>query len=148
MARGRKKKPTGLHIAEGTFRSDRHGDPAEEIQTDGEPIPDDDLPPMGKKLWDQIVPLLVSQNVVGVLDSANLNLLCRQYAKGMAWDKKILSRKRLDKNMMRDERISSMIWNDFNRVAARFGLSPSDRASLRIEKPKPTGIPKRNRKAR
>lgn len=148
MARGRKKKPTNLHIAEGTHRADRHGDPADEIQAEGEPIPDDDLPPMGKKLWEQIVPQLITQNVVSVLDSAALNLLCRQYARGMAWDQKILNRKRLDKNMMKDERMSSMIWNDFARMAARFGLSPADRASLRIEKPKNTGIPKRNRKAR
>jgi len=148
VARGRKKKPTGLHIAEGTHRADRHGDPADEIQAEGEPIPDDDLPEMGKKLWEQIVPQLTKLGVVSVLDSPLLNQMCRQYARGMAWDQKILSRKRLDKNMMKDERISSMIWNDFNRVAARFGLSPSDRASLRIERPKNTGIPKRKRGVR
>lgn len=30
--RGRPRKPTGLHLINGTYRADRHGDPAEEPQ--------------------------------------------------------------------------------------------------------------------
>jgi len=117
------------------------------MQTEGEPIPDKDLPELGLRLWNQIIPQLVKSGVATTIDSPLLNKLCRLYARGMEWDEKIFSLKRLDNNMMKKERISSVIWNDFNRIACKFGLSPADRASIRIEKPKATGIPKRNRKA-
>lgn len=145
--RGRKRKPTGIHLAEGTWRGDRHGDPEEEMQIDGEPLPDNDLPEFGLKLWNQIVPVLVEAGAVTFVDSPLLNKLCRLYARGMMWDKEIFSAKRIDDKLYKKERISSLIWNDFNKVAAKFGMSPSDRTNIRLEKPAEDMIPARNRKA-
>lgn len=51
--RGRKPKPTHLHLVTGTHRADRHGDPAGEPAPAGRPVRPAWLRGRAAKLWDE-----------------------------------------------------------------------------------------------
>lgn len=110
---GRPRKPTELHIVDGTHRKDRHG-PLPSPLARVEPLgpPPSDWEPAGKALWHE----LATQIPLGVAtkgDRLSFETLCR-----------LVMRMRADKTP------TPALAAQIRAYAALFGLSPSARASL------------------
>jgi P27 family predicted phage terminase small subunit len=142
----RPRKPDEQHILAGTWRADRHGDPATQIPADGEPAPPAHLAGEALALWQAVVPGLVSAGVARARDTAALTMLCEWWARyrrcSEALDGLDPAGAAASKLM-----VSAAIASDkFNALAARFGLTPADRAKLRADAaPKKSGVLTRDR---
>ena len=122
---GRNRKPIGCHLADGTYRADRHRDRlGSEPIADGKPVRPCGMDPTAKKLWDAVVPELVAMGAVAKIDTVMLSEMCRWYSR---------YREMADKPDpdYHSAVMTVMAWKSFAQVAAKFGLSPSDRAKLR-----------------
>jgi phage terminase small subunit len=119
------RKPVAAHLADGTFRRDRHGDrwKSEPVAT-GKPKKPRGLPREGSKLWDKVVPELTSIGVVARIDSTCLAEMCRWYARY----REMVDKPELDYRMLV---LATMAWKQFSQLAKRFGLTPADRATLK-----------------
>ena len=122
MPGGRPRKPTAVHKMQGTLRTDRH--------TNNEPVATGEPEKMGQltghalKMWKQLVPQLVETGIAKSIDSAELFALCQWWGEFRKWQ--------LDKKADPYKRMLAMAtaYKQFRTIAAKFGLSPSDRASL------------------
>lgn len=123
--RGRPRKPTAEHERDGTLREDRHGGRRREPAFGGEPARPKGMGKDAAELWDVIVPHLVGRGVAKATDAAALELLCFWWGK---W--RILSRKKRD-DLQHDSRLA-MASKQWNAIAAKFGLTPADRARLEV----------------
>ncbi|MEN1680330.1 MAG: P27 family phage terminase small subunit [Planctomycetota bacterium] len=88
------------------------------------------------KLWKALVPQLVSTGLAKSVDSAELFALCQWWGEYRRWD--------LDKKSDPYKRLVGMAtaYKQFRTIAAKFGLTPSDRASLNVtpnDDSKPSG---------
>lgn len=128
---GRPRKPTELHVAEGTYRADRHG--AKRAEAQEEQAAAAIRRPSGMTrdeawLWDLVVTELVRRRVVKEIDAPLLQSMCelwglyrKAYRAAKKWP--------LD----RDARIAiNTYWRAFEVAASRFGLNASDRARLQF----------------
>lgn len=147
---GRRNKPTALHLLGGTFRPDRHV--AKNDAFGGTPDRPADLDDVGNAFWDVTVTALIAAGVAKRIDTAALWIMTemwvlyrRAYAAALADP--------LDKTA----RCAVVSYRAaFDSLAARFGLTPSDRVRLDVvpmsDQTDPLeamirarGIPKRNR---
>ena len=129
-------KPHALHIAEGSFRKDRHGSPDEIVYADGDPSPVRKLTGEALKFWNRVVPDLVSMKVAATVDSDALTQMAECHALVLSAHEKVQ-----ENPIGRSERTSYLAYlAEWGRWAGRFGMTPSDRARLRVEKPKKSGL--------
>lgn len=143
--RGRPPKPPILHIAEGTHRRDRHGDPAEAVPSFGVPERPKRLTGEARKLWESVVPGLVSSGVATERDTYALAEMCewyKRYRKAATQADKIAATNPYWADLLRAAKTA---WTEFDRVAARFGLTPADRAKLKTETPSKPQVASRKR---
>lgn len=70
MVVGRKRKPTSLRVADGTMRADRYGDPEAEPGAAVGDVPEcpSDMGEAGRKCWDEVLPVIVSNGYLADLD--------------------------------------------------------------------------------
>lgn len=124
--RGRPRKPTSRHKAEGTFRADRHA--RSELKPDGAPYEIGELKGHARELWDKVVPELIRLKVATAIDSPQLFAMCEWWGEY----RKVQTDTKMDKY----NRMVAMAtaYKQFATIASRFGLTPVDRASLEIEK--------------
>lgn len=78
-----------------------------------------------QQLWDAIVPMLVQRGVAKEIDAAALELLCFWWGRYQS-----LRRKRKESYQL-DCRLA-MASKQWQALAAKFGLTPADRARLEI----------------
>lgn len=135
MKAGRKPTPTETLRLHGGYRADRHGDRADAAPPDGMPVKPDSFGEVESALWDQVVPDRVRRKLVGEADTAELVSLCELWGLYRA-------SYALAKVAPTDKEIRCAVtgyWAAFDRVAAKFGLTPSDMASLKV--PRDSGKP-------
>jgi P27 family predicted phage terminase small subunit len=155
--RGRPRQPDELKILRGTFRADRDGDPAEAVPASGAPKPPTHLKGDGLKFWKQVVPGLVESGVAKACDAPALAMMCEWWARyrklSMLLDEDAPENNPVAQVLKEKQEYQRLVmlgiaWTNFDKVAARFGLTPSDRAKLRLggEKKK-AGVPSRRRQA-
>ena len=129
---GRKPKMTAKHVLEGTFRAERHAGRVDSVAAASPanlPKPDV-IGEAGKWLWE----LTIRNLPGGVLrdqDAAKLELMC------VSWEqyRKLLERMQIDddpKLISKLKNLADMI----DKFGKQFGMSPLDRASLKVEDPK------------
>lgn len=116
MGRGRPRKPKHLKVFEGN--PDRRDISYEEPQADGLPKRPSDLGPFGRRHWDLIWPQALKWGA-GKVDTASLRALCQW------WEVQQQALKKGDVNA------AQKAFNCWIRLAAKFGLSPADRAQMR-----------------
>jgi len=130
MPGGRPRKPAPIKILEGTFRADRD---TPGVIADGTPTPPASLKGDALRLWGEIVPGLVARGVANACDEQALALMVRWLAMAhrytAAAEKMALS----NKGLPRMANLAATATSQFDRIAARFGLTPSDRAKLRAD---------------
>lgn len=129
---GRPRKPTAKHKAEGTFKPSRHGGRADEVSCGG-PIgsPTSGVKGEGLAVWRSIVDCL-PENTLQALDESALESLCRWL---IQWRRCMASLEQLEPT---DEiypkliRAADAAHKNFMILASRFGLTPADRAKLKV----------------
>lgn len=129
---GRRPKPDVLKIAQGTYRAKRSGNPKDKVDVKGAPKKPHFENPYADALWDETVKELVELGVATKIDAPLLRTMCELWGLyRMAYE--IAEKDPTDK----DARIAVVSYvAKFEQVAARFGLNPSDRGRIKIEKPK------------
>ena len=143
---GRPRKPDDLKILTGTFRDDRSGSGAS-VEADGEPAPPKHLAGEALQFWKEIVPDLVAKGIAKRLDSTVLAIMCQWYARYLKYSKQLDKMKPADPDLFRQQLLAVGAFKQFDKIAGRFGITPSDRAKLRTsDKPK-AGIMSRKRNA-
>lgn len=132
---GRKRTPTTKLKARGTFRADRHGarvdaKGAAPLKA-GAPVPIDGLDPVGRALFDQLLPHLTRIAGATECDSFQIFALCQ------AWSfyRKSVTAAAVDPTEQKHRAAVIAYHRQFDSIAARFGLTPADRA--RLEAPLP-----------
>jgi P27 family predicted phage terminase small subunit len=114
------------------------------VTADGEPVRPDWLEGLARDLWDSITPGLVATGVAKARDTVALIGMCEWWA---------LYRRLMD--ALSSEDVSPKLaplaaqagiaWDKFSQMASKFGMTPSDRAKLRVEMPQKGGVQSRRR---
>jgi P27 family predicted phage terminase small subunit len=84
------------------------------------------LSPDAKQLWQSLVPQLP----VSAVDSITLAALCDWFAIYRQTRQALDEVDRQSTNYYKLFQLTGMAWNNFSGIAAKFGLTPSDRAKL------------------
>jgi len=143
MALGRKPIPTPALKLAGTYRKDRHAGRADATPPSGEPAKPAWLGEIDSAVWDQVVPDLIRRKLAGSSDSLLLAGMCRNFRHWRVCDEK-LERDPTDKNVA----VRALgFWAAFERTAAKFGLSASDLAGLKVPAEAKKGVAARPRTA-
>lgn len=121
----RPRKPTILHLAQGTYRKDRHGARGEEPKPALGAKPPPWLPPAALEVWARLAPMLTKAGILTEVDGEALGLLCAllvqagEQARGGALDPRLSAELRA--------------WQ------ACFGMSPASRSKVHAQRPEPKG---------
>lgn len=139
MPAGRPAKPLELHVIEGTFRKDRHGD-----GTKAAPLKDSRPPAylkdkISRTAWKDFYRVLDQTGLVSILDRTALELLTVTYAR---WrEAHDLARIGLYKTESGYPMVSPIISLEQNYAKAlqsllrEFGMTPSGRAKITLPMP-------------
>lgn len=136
---GRKPKLASKHKLDGTFRSDRHSARLESMQVNSQPhrlSPPSTLREDGKQQWGIVVDSL-PDNVLKSCDEGKIQQLCfiRQQLNDL---ERAIESAPLDTSLLH---VYVKLSSQYDRLGRQFGLSPIDRASLRVEEPKEAADP-------
>ena len=144
MPRGRPPKPTQAHILAGTFREDRHGNAP---PSTGAPEIPAHLTGEAAKHWAAVVPGLVAQRIAGESDAPALAMLCEWYAVWLDGMKALRLATAGTLEASRAISVTAQAAHNWQTLASRFGLTPADRARLRVEPVKRASVATRKREA-
>lgn len=137
MTAGRPPKPTELHKLHGTFRKDRHGDrEASEEAFQGRPVKPDWLDEDAGQLWDELTSQMVPGKIAKRVDSTQLAVMCRWWARYKYLMDRVEKESFDDEVCDKLEARAKRAWATFDSIASRFGMTPSDRAKLRLKQDK------------
>ena len=137
---GRPPKPLEEHIADGTFRPDRHGDGVLALSEPVTFLPAPaHLPDDARDVWSSVVSLIAESGILQgadelALEAVSLNVATWRRAQEDIERNGILVTGRFDTDVanpaitVRDKAMS-----EFRQWAGKFGLTPSDRASLGMQ---------------
>lgn len=129
---GRLRRPVESRLLDGTYQRSRHGPlPDSEDTSLTPPSRPADLTGTARKYWDELLSLL--SNVARERDGPMLADLCRWRAE-LTRVRSVLKRTRPGGKGYNQLLIAAGICSDkMDKIASRFGLTPSDRAKLRAE---------------
>lgn len=151
-ARGPKQRPIEVQMANGTYRKDRHGDIKETVKfnTVGEAIPPDYLGEEGLRIWHDHYSEMKRVGVLQVTDIESFGQLCLlhekvKYADDVCNEEGWVLTNDKGNRVRNPMAIQRADWvRELIQYKTRFGMFPSCRADLQVEKPK-TGIKVRKR---
>lgn len=136
---GTRKKPTSLELLQGC--------PGKRPINDKEPKPDPDMPVMpsyvtgiGKEQWEVIAPQLHEMGVLTSLDGSALAMYCCEFSKWRQAIEQIekygLVIKTKDGKIQKSPfvKISEDSLNNMIKIMREYGMTPSSRAGLKVEK--------------
>lgn len=140
MPKGRPKKPVETLALQGTYRDDRHKNRSDSkaiaLPKDAVIAAPANYSAKTKKCWDSIVPALIVQGILSEADLPSLDLMFQSYEEFLKakaaikkFDKQypdLLDKETID-NRKKLNAWLSQATNDFNKIAARFGITPSER---------------------
>jgi phage terminase small subunit len=131
---GRKPKIAAKHKLDGTYREDRHGNRLESVIFSNAPLeltPPESLRDDGKRQWKHVMETL-PESVLKNCDEGKLHQLAfiRQQLNDL---QQAIESSPLDGKLIE---IYLKLCGQYDRLGKQFGLSPVDRASLKVEDPK------------
>lgn len=124
---GRPPKTLDQLNRDGTFRADRHAARAAAPKATGRPTCPRSLAGDARKFWNAVVPELVANGTVKRLDTATVQAACETWALYRAAYEEAVADP-LDKLARCAVASYLTLWE---RLSAKLGLSPTDRARLR-----------------
>lgn len=147
-ARGPRPTPTRVLQMRGTFRKDRHGDPATEPDFElvtEMPPPPGFLDPVAVMEWDRVGPHLIEQQLLTVGDLAAFTLYCLNVSRVVACEKAINEKGLLIEafgGMQANPAIAigRQAGVEVRKFCQEFGMTPSARTRVKVppkEKEKP-----------
>jgi len=131
---GRKPKLASKHKIEGTYRDDRHGSRLESVAFNSSPlrlVPPGSLREDGKQQWQQVLETL-PDSVLKNCDEGKLYQLAfiRQQLNDV---QTAIESSPLDLKLLG---IYIKLSAQYDRIGRQFGMSPIDRAAMKVEQPK------------
>lgn len=133
---GRPSKPVALKVLDGTYRESKDGPLAEQVMASGVPVAPADLDGEARAFWDQVVPGLVAIGVAVAMDAPELVAMCQWHARYVRYGRQMDGVEPTSIKPNQLIYLTGVAWMNFDKIASRFGLTPSDRAKLRV---KPAG---------
>src|SRR6516162_1278228 len=130
--RGRPGKPIELHVLEGTFDRRRHAGQAD-VGAEGVPLPPRGLGRAALAFWRQVVPELIRAGIARAIDAPELTLMCQWHARYQKYGRQ-LDRTRPTARAFQALLLAAHLASTrFDKTAAKFGLTPVDRARIRVQ---------------
>ena len=128
----RHRKPVEMRLLDGTYQPSRHGPlPADLGDAFAPPVKPSDLKGDASKLWDTLTVMLAG--VVRDRDGLMLAELCQWWAE-LRRVKTVLAATTPDAKGYNGLLVAAAVCTDkLDKIASRFGLTPSDRAKLGAE---------------
>lgn len=120
---GRNRKSNEVHVANGTFRGDRHG--SADAFKPGTPKPVMELGEAGKQLWQEVLANLPAA-ATATIDSYKLSLLCQSWELLQA----SIARWTADPKDNSARLSVNALMQTVDRLGSQFGLSPRDRTRM------------------
>jgi P27 family predicted phage terminase small subunit len=146
----RPRKPTNLHIAQGTFRKDRHaGDEPQPQQ--GTPKAPRKLSEAARSAWKYYAPLLADCRVITLADRDTLACFCEAIARKRQAENEIAKTGVIVKSVAGGAipnpwlKIARDAATEIRNFGSDLGLNPISRAKLRTPTARPGSVPSRNR---
>lgn len=129
MAGGRPPKPTAILSIEGGIRKGRHDERAREPQPAGSAMQVVPLEGWAMEFWEHNVPRLIEVGLATELDSHELCAMCEWWAEYRKWQEMTDTP---EKPLNDYRRMTGMAaaYKQFRTIAAKFGLTPTDRVGL------------------
>lgn len=132
---GRPQKDTQQHKRDGTYRADRHADRLESPTMTGAPDKPRWLGKEAAAWWDGVIGCLPAE-VLGKVDEYALALLVEKWAE---WRRYVLALEDIDvtdKEHYKVAMLANMAAKTVQGLLGKFGMTPSDRAKMKIVPPK------------
>lgn len=145
MPKGRPRKPVALKLLDGTHRPDKDGPVCEQVQAGGAPLAPKHLLGEALAFWNDVVPGLVAMGVAAACDAPALALMCEWWARYRRFSEDLDNHAVPASKVYQTTVMVGIATTNFDRLAARFGLTPSDRAKLRVEAKQKGGVKARKR---
>jgi P27 family predicted phage terminase small subunit len=132
------RKSTKQHIDEGTYREDRHGAKDCGPHLSKVPSPPDHLDAIAKKKWTELATVLVERKNLADEDLMSLEILCANYS---IWYEcyRCIKTEGIKKYVTERNPQTALALTNLNKItviikslSASFGLSPTDRARLKL----------------
>ncbi len=139
----RPPKTTAQHIKDGTYQPCRHSRRVDAIiQNSDMPPPPEELGEYGKEMWLDVCESLPKEVLVKI-DVFQLLGMCEWWQQWRELQKAIATcNDVLDPTYYKLNQMTAVVWKHFAAASSRFGMTPSDRAKIKItEKEKDDGDP-------
>ena len=149
--RGTKPTPTAIKLAEGTFRRDRHGDPATEVKPpEGLPEIPDWMTEEAKEVWEQVFPILDGMRVLTTADRNPLTRYCNLFVRWYRANKYLQENgetmeTEYGTKPVPEVAIERSTCSELLKLEREFGLTPSARTGLHITSGEKKTLPSRKR---
>ena len=137
---GRKSKPIGLHVLQGTIRKDRHGAAQALEAVGGIPTCPDWVSSEVKAIWAEVEPMLEKRKTLTAADGPALTILCstfvewKQLAQAIEAEGRTYTCVTEAGAVMRRPNPTVALYSDaqrrLNTSLAEFGLSPGSRLKV------------------
>lgn len=128
---GRPRKPVEEHVKNGTYKPGRHGPlPAAPDDPTGPPAKPADLSGDAAGFWDRVVPLIAT--IARDRDAPMLAEMCFFWGQMQRLKAEVEAASPLDTTYNRLLVGLGICTDKFDRIAAKFGLTPQDRAKLKV----------------
>ena len=144
MPAGRPRKPTAQKQLDGTYRKDRDGGRADVAAT-GVPQKPNWLSAGASKFWDRWVPELTRLGIAKEIDGPELANACYWWDEAHRLQLALKKTKPTASNYLGLQAVTIAARKQWKDASAKFGFTPPDRARLKIEETKPSGVRRRDR---
>jgi P27 family predicted phage terminase small subunit len=135
--RGQTPKSRSKHKRDGTFRADRHAALVDDSDFNGDlPERPADLSADELAVWDHVVET-TPEGVLRLIDESELIGLCFWYGEYRRAIAAMRGMRITAKAYYRTIQLAAIAWKHFAAAASRFGMTPADRARLKIAPSKP-----------
>ena len=135
---GRNKKPTNLHIIQGTDRADRRNKKEAAVNLEI-PDPPDHLLKYALVEWGRITPQLYSLGLLSQIDRSAIAIYCQAYARWKDAEEQLAKTSMIIKtqsgNFIQNPLvgIANKAMEHMRKSLGLFGMSPADRAKVTIK---------------
>ena len=127
---GRPRKSVEAKVLAGTYRKDRDGPLGAGDAPEPPPAPPAGLTVEQSAAWGELIPTLAGR--VKRSDVLTLVDLCRWVVRMKRIDERLAKMAVEDKGDVQTLTAAGIATTNFDRLASKFGMSPSDRAKLRV----------------
>jgi hypothetical protein len=123
---GRPRIPSEIHKMRGTFRPGEHNEP---IEPTGDPLKPDWITGDAEGFWDEMI-TSIPKGILARSDSYTIAGACRWLCEWRKYDALLEAN---DGEPYKIIMLATMAWKNFEKAAAKLGLTPVDRAKLRAD---------------